>query len=173
MSGPRPFHRSTGGISTRIVISRVIMRYGRTAYANPGRWTCCQSPMSSHVAAGPVIDPGKVSEVSHRGAPWPGPRSGSGPVGQSTHHQDAWWRRGSDGWRVRSPPARRPSRRPGGQRRTDPRPPIAPAWERRKPVRPGPDRRCEGSAPWRFRISQTVEGATAMPRPANSPAIRR
>ena len=50
---------------------------------------------------------------------------------------------------------------------------IASAWERRNCAQSGPARRGAGSMPCFFRISQTVEGATAMPSPASSPAIRR
>jgi hypothetical protein len=33
----------------------------------------------------------------------------------------------------------------------------------------GPDRRGEGSMPWRFKIDQTLEGAITMPIVASSP----
>jgi hypothetical protein len=50
---------------------------------------------------------------------------------------------------------------------------ITSAWERRNCAQPGPERRGAGSIPCLFKISQTVEGATAIPSPASSPAIRR
>ena len=37
----------------------------------------------------------------------------------------------------------------------------------------GPDRRGEGSMPWRFRIAQTLDAAIEMPMVASSPWIRR
>ena len=50
---------------------------------------------------------------------------------------------------------------------------IASAWERRNWVQDGPLRRGAGSMPCFLRISQTVDGATVMPRPASSPVMRR
>ena len=50
---------------------------------------------------------------------------------------------------------------------------IASAWERRNCAQNGPLRRGAGAIPCRSKISQTVDGATVTPRPANSPAIRR
>jgi len=37
----------------------------------------------------------------------------------------------------------------------------------------GPDRRGDGSTPWRFRIAQTLEGAMTMPMVVSSPWMRR
>jgi hypothetical protein len=50
---------------------------------------------------------------------------------------------------------------------------IVSAWECRNCAQLGPLRRGAGSTPCFLRISQTVEGATVMPRPAGSPVIRR
>jgi len=50
---------------------------------------------------------------------------------------------------------------------------ITSAWERRNCAQSGPARRGAGSMPCLFKVPQTVDGATAMPSPASSPAIRR
>ena len=50
---------------------------------------------------------------------------------------------------------------------------IASAWECRNCAHDGPLRCGAGSIPCRFKISQTVDGAAVIPRPASSPVIRR
>lgn len=50
---------------------------------------------------------------------------------------------------------------------------IAWACERRNWAQLGPERRGAGSIPAFLRIAQTVEGATWIPRPADSPVMRR
>jgi hypothetical protein len=47
------------------------------------------------------------------------------------------------------------------------------AWVRRNSAQVGPDRRGEGSMPWRFKVVQMLEGAIVMPMVASSPWIRR
>ena len=49
----------------------------------------------------------------------------------------------------------------------------ASAWERRKSAHVVDARSGAGSTPSRLRISQTVDGATLMPRVASSPCTRR
>jgi hypothetical protein len=50
---------------------------------------------------------------------------------------------------------------------------IAWVWPRRKVAQVWRSRSGAGSIPCCFRISQTVEGATLMPRAASSPWMRR
>jgi len=47
------------------------------------------------------------------------------------------------------------------------------AWAVRNSDQLGPDRRGEGSMPWRFKIAQTLEGAITMPIVVSSPWMRR
>lgn len=47
------------------------------------------------------------------------------------------------------------------------------ACTERNPAQVGPDRRGEGSMPWRFKIAQTLDGAILMPMVASSPWTRR
>ncbi len=47
------------------------------------------------------------------------------------------------------------------------------AWAARYSAHIGPDRRRDGSTPWRFKIAHTLEGAMTLPMVASSPWMRR